>query len=735
MRGLLMVAAAALALPAGGALAAAQIKQPDCAALEAWGAHVNAETYSVAPRLDLPKALDDTQVVPLFGVGVLAWTPEDLQAANQLLTKCYGAAGARRDAAAAGALANANRALQGLVPRTNAVLLKAKTDDDALKQQIGALPDSPELDRGLAALVKANPAQPDVTPFRTLPHEVGDPLWRLASQVLPVLANSERETLFKSFGERRAAIQSATAAAADKTIAAAPADAGGMIELMAVPERVAPLEDAGVKARLLQSADDRAKQIGDALRQAKPAVWVPPSCLDLYRWSGGANAAAGVTVGGRGVPNAFLDASVVPVFGLSLADWSDQDLARFKALRGLCQSEWQALAALPGNTGPSAPELVQLAGRGRWIDAADPQIAAAKTAVAAYRDAQQKLAAALEKARALPDTAASLAPLAQLEQEPAQAMVTPDDRARFVTALNEKAAAISAHASDAAVKGLGDIKIASLDDFKKLLGYVGQTAPTIPDPRGKQAFIAAANRSMDEAAARLLPDFKAKLDAMPASLAGVADANAALARLTGIPDPGRVPAFRPYAEAAQARAAALQASVRAQACADFDASVGAGSDAKQELWDGHEVTTLGEFICRIGEHGKVDGYSGAGLLSSTSTLKATPMRREMLTVSMHKLEIKAGRPMLVGYDVKDPGGKLPLAGDPTGHGTEVSVELWGVIVDDLTGFNGAEVDECMKIIDNPAPDKLAPAVKVFWLYCGTLDEVRLRAAQRARGEH
>src|SRR5260221_12463019 len=97
MRGLLLAAAAALALPAGGALAAPQIKQPECSPLEAWGTQANAENYSVAPRLDLPKALEDAQVVPLFGVGVLVWTQEDLQAANQLLVKCYGEAGKRHD--------------------------------------------------------------------------------------------------------------------------------------------------------------------------------------------------------------------------------------------------------------------------------------------------------------------------------------------------------------------------------------------------------------------------------------------------------------------------------------------------------------------------------------------------------------------------------------------------------------------------------------------------------------
>ena len=736
MRGLLLAAAAALALPAGGAMAAPQIKQPDCSALEAWGAHVNAETYNVAPRVQLPKALEDAEVVPLFGVGVLAWTQEDLQAANQLLTKCYGEAGKRRDAAAAGALANANRALQGFVPRANAILQKAKADAEPLKQQIGALPEFPELDRGLAALLKANPAQPDVTPFRALPHEVADPLWRLESQVLPVLANSERETLFKSLGERQAAIQSGMASAAEKTIAAAPADADGMIELMAVPQHVATLDDADAKARLEKSAADRLKQTGDALRQAKPAAWVPPSCIDLYRWSGGNNANAGVSVGGRGTMVAFLDERVVPVFGVSIADWSDQDLARFKTLRGLCQSEWQAQAALPGNNGPNAPELVQLAGRGRWIDAADPQIANAKLAVAAYRDAQKALAATLEKVRALPDTGASLLPLAQLAQQPAQNMVTQEDHARFVAALNEKVAAINAHAADAAIKGLGDIKLASLGDLKNLLVYAGQALPTIPDPRSQQAFKDAFNRTLQEATARLMPEFKAKLAASPATLANVAEANTTLIQLDqASPQVAATPAFQTYFKAMQESLDAMAKSARDQACTEFASSVGAGSDAKQELWDGHSGIAFGEFLCQIDEHGTVNSYSGAGMFSSTSTLKVTPFKSQILTISLHKVEVQAGKPMLVGFEVKDAAqasGQAPASSSmpyqPTPNGP-LTVEAWEIFIPTVTGINGSEAPECMKIIDDPAPDKLAPAAKVFWLHCWTLDEVRTHIAK------
>jgi hypothetical protein len=734
MRGI-FVAVGIIIVQAGAALAAPQIKQPACAALEAWGAHVNAETYNVAPRLALPKALEDAQVVPLFGVGVLAWTPEDLQAANRLLTQCYGEAGKRRDAAAAGALVNANRALQGLVPRTNAVLQKAKADAEPLVKQIAGLPDSPELDRGLAAVLKINPAQPDITPFRTLPHEVADPLWRLASQVLPVLANTERETLFKMLSERHVAIQSNMASAAEKTIAAAPADADGMIQLIAVTQRVAALDDAAARTRLVQSAGDRLKQIGDTLRQAKPPAWVPPSCVELYRWSSGTNATAGVAMGGRSVMNAFLDERVVALFGVSLADWSDQDLARFKALRGLCQSAWQAQAALPGNTGPNAPELVQLASRGRWIDGADQQIADAKTTIGGSQRAHQALAADIEKARTLPDTTASLLPLAQLSVDPAQTLAPPDERMRFINAINEKRAAIGAHAADAAIKGLADVKLASLDDLKNLFAYAAQTLPTIPDPRGQQTFRDAFNRTMQEATARLLPEFKAKLDAAPASLASVAEVNTTLLQLNQVTNQvAATPAFQIYYKAMQESRDAMAKSARSQACAEFLPSVGAGSDAKEPLfWGGFGpgASTLGDFLCAIAEHATTVSYAGPGMFSSTSTLKVTKLKEAMLTISMHKAEVQAGKQMLVGYEVADANGSATTP-SPTPTG-KISIEEWSLIANDLTGLGG-ETDECITTIDGPAPDKLEPTTKLLWLHCWTLDLVRSHISKRLQGQ-
>ena len=660
---------------------------------------------------------------------MLSWSADDVQAASQSLVKCYQDAGKARDQTAAAALANANRALTGLVPRTNAALLQAKAGAEGLKKQIDALPDSAELGRAIDALVKANPAAPDINAYRGLPREIGDPIWRLANTVL-TLADTDREPLYQSLADRSKAIQASIGGDAEKAIAAAPEDAGGVIAVMEVRQRVAAMSDPDAKAKLAKEADDRAQKIRDALRQAKPPVFVPPTCLDVYKWSGAPGAVTGVPLGGRGVFGAFLDDRAVPVFGIPVADWSDQDVARLKSLRTLCQAASQPSVAAAG--GPEAAELVQTASRGRWIEGADPQIADARTVMTTYRKAKQELASALDKAQALPDTMAAMLPLAQIAVDPAQQAVTQEDRVAFTNAINEKRAKIGAQATDAAMKGLADIKIASLADLPKLFAYVGQTTPTIPDPRGQQAFGAAASRSLEEAAGRLLPEFQSKLASLPANFDGAAQADEALAKAIGIPDTStsRLPAFKPFFDAAKARSVAITKSVHDQACSDLQSSLSVGGDATQLVWDGDKGMPLGDFICGLATHGvAVSSYSGAGMFSSTSTLKMAPLKEEIQTVSMHKAEVKAGTSMLVGFKVVDSNGQqvsmLGAGGGPKGDANgdaALSVMGWEFYAGQAKGRNPNEDEECKPLVAQP-PDKLPPGQNLFWLDCQELPSV------------
>ncbi|HEX3990515.1 MAG TPA: hypothetical protein VHX39_05000, partial [Acetobacteraceae bacterium] len=478
------------------------------------------------------------------------------------MVACYQDAGKRHDQASAGALANANRALLGLLPRTNAALQKARNDSDTVRKELGALPASAELGCGIDILLKENPGQPDLNAVRTLPREVADPIWKLA-QVVMNLSDADRTTLWQALQERLKTIETNLTDDATKQITAATGDASGLIALTDIRMRVAAFSDPDAKAKLIQTIDTKAKTIRDTLHQAKPPVWVPPTCLDVYRWSAAPGAVNATVLGRRTLVTAFLDDRVVPVFGLSVADWTDNDIATFKTLRTACHT-----ASLPqsGTVPPETTELVQTANHGRWIDGADQQIADARTGLVEYRKAQRDLTALRAQMDALPNTAASILNLAVMANSPVLAAVSQDDRVAFTNAINQKRAAIGAAAADAAVKGLDSIKVASTADLAKLFAYANQTLPMIPDQRGQHVFAAAFNQNLETVTKRFLPDYTAQLDAAPATADGLAQVNAADAAPG---DGGRVAAFKPFHDAAHARSDAIAKSERDHPCADL----------------------------------------------------------------------------------------------------------------------------------------------------------------------
>ena len=151
--------------------------------------------------------------------------------------------------------------------------------------------------------------------------------------------------------------------------------------------------------------------------------------------------------------------------------------------------------------------------------------------------------------------------------DPAQTLVTPDERMRFINAINEKRAAIGAHAADAAIKGLADVKLASLGDLKNLFAYAAQT------------------RTMQDATTRLMPEFKAKLDAAPASLADVAEANTTLLQLAQVSNQvAAAPAYQTYYKAMQDSRDAMAKSVMVSAPA-ITASRHSNSTSARDLGD------------------------------------------------------------------------------------------------------------------------------------------------------
>jgi hypothetical protein len=685
----------AVMLAAGAAaMAAPQVTVPACDGLTAWAATVNpTDTYTVAPALPLPKALADEALLPVFGVTALAWTGEDIKAASGAMVVCYREAKGRGDKPAMDALGVANAVVAKTLARTLAAVAKARGAIEPQRAAIAALPDTPELDRGLGALVGTDPAAPNLQAAAGVPREIIGPLAYIA-KFLPYLPDGDRDQLFAELTERRTTIQAATSQALDAEIAAAPADADGVIALLQVRQRIAAMAGSDALAAVDGKAAARVAEIQTALRQATPAAWVPPDCSELYGWSGAAEAQTGVALGSQSTHTAFLDERVVPVFGVSIGAWSDQDVARFQALRAACQATWRAMpgAQAVTNLPPDAPELLKLAATGAWIDTADPQIAQARTTIQAYGAGLAALAAVEAQVAALPDTPQSLGPLQMLAADPAQNAVDEARRQSFQAMVKAKQDGINAQAMTAAMDGLAQVRVAELGDLVELVVYWNTAAPTIADPYDQQRFGQAGEEALHAAVNALLHAFKARLDEMPATLAGFGQVRGAVTELTGVTDTEEVPAFQAMHAAIDDRSLAIVDTMRQENCAALLDQLEIGTDdAERLVWDGQSGTKLGIFVCDLTESGSpVHEYAADGMFSDEMTLKATLALGGLQTLSLHEAEVAQGQDMLVGFKLADANQEQPI-----------SVQDWAMFTAMATGGRFVTPEDCQQVMARP----------------------------------
>jgi hypothetical protein len=340
--------------------------------------------------------------------------------------------------------------------------------------------------------------------------------------------------------------------------------------------------------------------------------------------------------------------------------------------------------------------LLKLASQGAWIDGADAEIAQARTTIQGYRTALDALTAAQAQVAALPETTESIFQLDQLAAVPAQNGVDEATRQSFQAAVADKRNAISAHAVDAAMTGLAEVQVASLEDLAKLVNYWQAAAVTIPDPNGQQRFNQAFDEAMNEATTRLLPDFQAKLDEMPATLEGVGQVRSAVVDLTHVSGTEDVPVFQPFHNAVSSRLVALIDTMRADNCTALldELDIGEG-DAEQLVWDGDKGKPLGAFVCDLTASGSpVHEYSGAGMLSSTHTMKATLALGGLQTISLHEAEVADGEEMLVGFKMAD-----------ANQEREISVQDWALFTAMATGGRFVTQEECDRVKQAPEDER------------------------------
>jgi hypothetical protein len=638
---------------------------PACEALHAWSAVAEPRDtgYALTPRIGLPAYLAPGPTEAVFGLAAAQWSPDQVKAVEAGLAECQRSARNAKDRALADAFRSADAALRGLEKGHKAVE-KARSAAQAHVAELGALPPSAELARAVAALAATDPGAP--APIRGLSRELAAPVGGLLRS-LPDLPPADHAALVAELERLSINGWEAVAGALDAEIAAAGDGVGGLLAVQAV--RLRALRDADeprIAKRVAQAEQDVAQRRGALTRVA--GQWVPPSCEALYTWSGAPDARERLPLGTQSSYRLFDDAASEPVFGRPLVDWTDDDLAAFSTLLGLCAGEWRLqLDALPArrldDVGDDAPAVLRAARGGSWIDQADSRVAQGRERLQAHRAATVALAEAVGTAAALPVEPASLQRLAELSGLPAQQGLDAEARRAYQEAIRARRDELARALVAEVIEGADALQVKSLSDLPKLWRYGAESSRKLADrevlARLQPAWELALTRHLD----RLQPEFEQRLDAMPVSLQGMAQAWESVATLTGARDAHEQKAFTAYRFAAANRVRAIHDVLEARYCTAERKRLGLdGGDGRQPLWDGAQGRALGEVACIMAAAGNpISEYDGPGLFSRGQRFKTDLSGYGYHTVELHEAEVAPGSEMLLGHRLADANGERALS--------------------------------------------------------------------------
>ena len=648
---------------AGGAAHAFSV--PACDALHAWSSVTDSRdaSYALTPRIGLPAYLAPGPSEAVFGLAAAQWSPEQVKAVEAGLAECQRSARKAKDRALADAFRSADAALRGLEKGQKAVE-KARAGATADVAALNALPPTAGLARAVAELAATDPGAP--APIRGLARELAAPIGGLLRS-LPDLPAADHAALMAELERISNNGWDAEAAALDAEIAAAGDGVGGLLAVQAVRLRaLANADEPRIAARAARTGQDIAQRRSALTRVA--GQWVPPTCEAVYAWSGAPDARERLPLGTQSSLRLFDGAASGPVFGKPLIDWTDDDLASFSTLRGLCAAEWRTqLDAQPSRrldaVGDDAPALLRAARNGSWIDEADSQIAQGRERLQAHRAATAALDEALATAAALPVESQSLQRLAALASLPAQQALDGEARRAYQEAVRARRDALAGALVSEVVAGADALEVKSLSDLPTLWRYGADAARELADrdvvARLQPAWELAVTRHLD----RLQPEFERRLAAMPVSLQGMTQAWESVETLTGASGAHEQRAFTAYKFAAANRVRAIHDALEADYCSAERKRLGLdGGDGRQPLWDGASGKALGEVACVMAAAGNpIAEYDGPGLFSKAQRFKADLSGYGYHTVELHEAEVAPGSEMLLGHRLADANGERALS--------------------------------------------------------------------------
>ena len=201
----------------------AELKQPDCAALEQWSLGIDAKDLAdIAPKIQYASRLQDEHLVPLFGKPVLSWSKAEFREASLLLNGCRKAAAKRRDKSASADLNTARSLLQRAAGSAK-YYQRAQGQVNESVDNLTAQSVSNDLDKALGLAIDALKQEDVRAGLRQLPYDKQRPLQSIAG-ASPYLPYAEAEGIAKRLSEARGKVSDALASQARQ--AEAEAEAG-----------------------------------------------------------------------------------------------------------------------------------------------------------------------------------------------------------------------------------------------------------------------------------------------------------------------------------------------------------------------------------------------------------------------------------------------------------------------------------------------------------------------------
>lgn len=662
--------------------AAAEFAVPSCEDLLAWAnRHDESASWTMNAKTSMSNIFAPEVSEAVFGVPVVDWGRKDIKELNRSIANCSKQARRAKDKAATAALNNARTMLSRQVNGPITRLERARPEIAKQAEMLLGLPGTADVYHALGEIRGPDGAPPNL---RALGRSNGPEVrpMRMLVRQLQYLPDAEYRDLADHFAAHREEIRTEYVDTLVENLSDVPATNEGLLEIR---ERLYQAQqDFGAdltpeqEQAIDQAAESRRSEIETALAGGTASAGAVadagggialPACEDLLRWAAKTDWNQTRNMPSGYVPAVVLDEEMVPLFGKSLRDWSENDFANYGRLKDHCFTV--------AKSAPKGSELNTLFnGPGRYANDLGIKMPQFQAPLGEYYALHDALQGAEEKIAAAPESPEGLQALTRVMADPALRAADYRERARLQQQVQARHQQIAAAVLKPDIDKMAEFE-ATLDNLKTLPAYrqevmARHSAYLTRDELAR--FDAAYGLYQARLANKARPEFETFLANVPADAEGLKQIEAELSALHG--GARQAGQLAPYDARARARAQEIKQEMAEARCDDLLAGMELSStDAAREVFGPGKTAPLRAVLCALDTAGhKVHSFEPVDDPEDAFALKITPQGGVFQTITLHEAEVGPDQRALVGLSVADANVERTL-----------SVQEWQGYLDALLG--------------------------------------------------